>query len=488
MDSPTHSMSQRILYFELAALILAFVGRGLCLDSVGPTLLDLLETVNGDIDQSSYIFISQSLGVLIGSLISPKFFGNGNDEMLLAGACLLQAVATSFVAIFGLLPIMCTAFCFQGLAIGVVGIGVCSVSLKIGGKTNGPSYLQAVYLGVSIGAIAGPIMVQPFLSHQVPTENKRETEIFNFNSTSGIVQSNVYINPKFSSGSNVKWFYVTAGLILLLPAICFLLIFISQKRSRVPESLGEDSKVILTASVRNQSEKHTMKSGISLLLIFVFSTLYYGMQDTFANLLTVFSVTSKLRMSKMMGNYMSSMFWGTMAIGRLLGIAVARRTSPEIMIIVDLIGSLIASGLLILLVETSQSVLWILAGILGLSWASLNGSVVAWSAIYIKPDKHNLMVIFFGRCTGLMSLPPLVAVMFDISPMVLMYALGIVSSCIAILFCFLHVINIYPVVDKGTPCNEDTTKLLQTVEHDINDNYQTFKNRSQDPVISRSCD
>ena len=43
-------------------------------------------------------------------------------------------------------------------------LGVCSTCIRLGGKKRNGMFLQAVYLGVSIGSVLGPFIARPFLS------------------------------------------------------------------------------------------------------------------------------------------------------------------------------------------------------------------------------------------------------------------------------------------------------------------------------------
>lgn len=113
--------------------------------------------------------------------------------------------------------------------------------------------------------------------------------------------------------THVHFYYIIIALILTVPAASFLTIYIKTdkyaRHNRETESKSEslaltDCTLPLTA-------------GISLM--FFQCLLYFGIQDTYSNLLTTFAVLGPLHLSKPKGVYLTSLFWASMCIGRLSG-------------------------------------------------------------------------------------------------------------------------------------------------------------------------
>ena len=102
----------------------------MCLDSVGPTLLDLLQIANTELYKSAFVFMSQAAGVLVGSFLATPLLDRICPELLMAVVCLLQGVSTAAIPWLNLLPVMCVSLCLQGLAIGITGVGKTSFVFK----------------------------------------------------------------------------------------------------------------------------------------------------------------------------------------------------------------------------------------------------------------------------------------------------------------------------------------------------------------------
>eukprot|EP01050_Picozoa_sp_SAG11_P000851 SAG11_NODE_32_length_22830_cov_17.507941_6_plen_137_part_00 len=69
------------------------------------------------------------------------------------------------------------------------------------------------------------------------------------------------------------------------------------------------------------------------------------------------------------GGLLASLFWGCFTVGRLLGIPVSLRFSPETILRADLLLALPSAGGMLLFGEGNPAVLWLGTAIFGLSMA-----------------------------------------------------------------------------------------------------------------------
>ncbi|CAH1781698.1 unnamed protein product [Owenia fusiformis] len=417
----------------LLTLIFIFIGRGLCLDSLGPTLLDLIQISGTDISVSSYIFICQSTGILFGSLVSPYIYGRFREGTGMFIVLLLQGCCTAIVPLFRNFIVMCCLFLGQGIGIGITGVGVCQICLKLGGQRYSGTFLQAVYFGVSVGGIIGPLMAEPFLSHKVNlTESILEVP-WNLSTNN----TNAVIERETQTKSNVLWFYIIVGCIVALPGIPSLCLQYAIRLRGDQNNLDD-----MDANDEKPAEPEaTCATYVLLVLLSMFVVLYYGMQDSLANLLTAFAVNSKLQLPKSTGNLLCSIFWFSSAASRLFGILFAGRFSALSMLTVDLTLSVVAGVTMSFFGDSSPEVLLAFVIMFGISWATINGAIVFWASDHILPSMYNVRVVFVSRCLGLMIAPSIVANLFDLlGPMVLMYTIALISITISVIFIIMQII------------------------------------------------
>ncbi|XP_067944216.1 sodium-dependent glucose transporter 1A-like isoform X2 [Watersipora subatra] len=452
-ESTSQPLSETVI-IELIICILAFIGRGLCLNSVGPTLIDLRQITSITIEKSAWIFVSQSLGFLIGSVLAKIILQKFNNELALAVCLAIQSVCSAFIPAFPSIVMMCLMFVGQGFAIGVVGIGVCSTCIRLGGKSRNGMFLQSVYLGVSIGSVLGPFIARPFLStlarhtdnHQVETLDSLGTfigdeisategpflagndlSLMTYNGTpshhhmSNITTTAIQVDDSFTK-THVHFYYIIIALLLAVPAISFFMLYFKRDKSQRHTKEDESNSESLTLS----DCSIPLVSAISLL--FLQCLLYFGIQDTYSNLLTTFSVLGPLSMTKPRGVYLTSLFWASMCIGRINGIWIAKFLSPFKMLLIDMTIAAVAAITLVSFAAKSSGILWGFTVILGLSFATINGATVSWAASHLPGNNYILSIIMVGRCAGLLILPTTVTALFRVcGAMTLMYALFLAS-------------------------------------------------------------
>lgn len=116
--------------------------------------------------------------------------------------------------------------------------------------------------------------------------------------------------------TNVHFYYAFIALVLCVPALCFLGLYFKmekQNSARKPENRSE------SMALRNC----TGPLAAAVALMFMQCLLYFGIQDTYSNLLTTFAVLGPLEFTKAQGVYLTSIFWGSMCFGRLNGESIS---------------------------------------------------------------------------------------------------------------------------------------------------------------------
>lgn len=113
--------------------------------------------------------------------------------------------------------------------------------------------------------------------------------------------------------TNVQFYYIIMALILCIPAAAFFMLYIKRDRNkRYKKEDDSESESLALADC-------TIPLTAAISFMFLQCLLYFGIQDTYSNLLTTFAVLGPLQFTKAKGVYLTSLFWASMCFGRLNG-------------------------------------------------------------------------------------------------------------------------------------------------------------------------
>jgi FHS family Na+ dependent glucose MFS transporter 1 len=133
--------------------------------------------------------------------------------------------------------------------------------------------------------------------------------------------------------------------------------------------------------------------------------------------------------------YLTSAFWGSFTLGRLLGIWISTLTKPMTILLLDFAGCILSVGL-ILLFQESATVLWAGTILFGLSQASIFPTflTLAEERMHITGTIAGLFLV--GAGVGGMILPWLIGqgfVQVGATAMMAMIFIGIVLNLLMLL-------------------------------------------------------
>jgi FHS family Na+ dependent glucose MFS transporter 1 len=103
-------------------------------------------------------------------------------------------------------------------------------------------------------------------------------------------------------------------------------------------------------------------------MVFCF-VLYVGAEVGFGNWIYTYALQLGLG-TEITAAYLTSAFWGSFTLGRLIAIPISTRLRPLTILYLDFAGCLVSLGL-IMLFRDSQTILWIGSILLGISFASI---------------------------------------------------------------------------------------------------------------------
>jgi FHS family Na+ dependent glucose MFS transporter 1 len=194
------------------------------------------------------------------------------------------------------------------------------------------------------------------------------------------------------------------------PLIALLLIPVGVWLLRMPAPMAPAAGVAQPATASN-------KRLVLLLASFLF--LYVGAEVSFGGWIFTYTVTLKLS-SAANAAYLTSAFWGSLTVGRLLGIPIAKRIRHSYVLLADLAGCLLSLGFILVF---SHSFAAMVAGVIGvgLCMSSIFPAVLSFAGQQLTLSGHVTGRLIVGASLGAMTVPLLIGHVFEtLGPQVVM--------------------------------------------------------------------
>jgi len=313
----THTLIKPVRPLTLtAAYYLSIFILGLFTAAGGPALPSLAENTSSTLDQISLFFVLGALGYLLGSYLGGQAYDRFPGHRLMAFTLLVIAIGGFFVPLARQLWLLLLVQFAIGLAQGANDVGCNTLLLWVHGEKAGP-FMNGLHFFFGVGAFFAPLILAGILS------------------LTGSIQW-------------VFWIFAT----LSLPLAAWLW--------RLPEP---------PARSETGTNGRAPTPFIPVVLLVLAFLLYVGAEVGFGNWVYTYALTLGLG-TAITSAYLTSAFWGTFTLGRLLGIWVSTRARAATILFVDLLGCLASLGL-ILLWQDSALALWAGAIGLGLFMASV---------------------------------------------------------------------------------------------------------------------
>jgi FHS family Na+ dependent glucose MFS transporter 1 len=369
---------------------LAFIALGFSSTALGPTLTDLAAQTSSKLGAFSFVFFAYSFGYLVGSLVSGRLYDRFSGHRIMATVLSLTVIALALVPFTNSLwMVIMILFCS----------GMFSSTIDVGGNTlivwvhreNVDVYMNALHTFFGIGAFLSPIIVAQAIAWS----------------------------------GRIHWaFWSLAASIL---PVVFYVLSISSPQSPEHGSEAETENTI-------QGIPPIQSKLVALVAIFFF--LYVGAEASFGGWIATYAKILGLG-NAVTAAYLTSAFWGALALGRLLSVWLAGYIKPAAMLFIDLVGCLVCLCL-VLFGSGSTRVTWIGTIGTGLFMASIFPATINLAERRVTITGKVTAWFFVGASLGGMLLPLLIGQMFEsagpwIAPSVILSAIVVASFIYSIM-------------------------------------------------------
>lgn len=351
---------QTIGYF--AALIVI----GLSIATLGPTIPYLADNTASSLNRISVLFSARSLGYLLGSLGIGRLYDRLAGHRLIASLLLVLGVTMALTPLISFLWLLVVVLLLLGISEGGADVGSNTLLIWVHGRKVGP-YMNGLHFFFGFGAFLAPIIIAQTLL------------------MTGDIQFGYWLVASIALPVAI-WFFRTPSPV---------------PSDQVKPEGGDELNIPL------------------VVLITLFFFLYVSAEASFSGWIYTYTTAMDLGDAQQAA-YLTSAFWGSFTLGRLIGIPLATRLRPRTMIMVDLIGCLISITLL--LIGSSNIILVVIATLgVGLSMASLFPAMLVLAERRMRLSGMVTRWFFVGAGLGGMFLPWLIGQLFvGIGPQVTM--------------------------------------------------------------------
>lgn len=384
MTSSLSLKKNRPYLFTYYAILAAV---GLLAGILGPVLPSLAQNTHTTLKGVSLVLALRPMGYMVGTLLFGRVLDRRPGHPILVAALVLAAAAVAFTPLTSSLAILSLLILLMGFADGILDVGSNTLLPWVYGESVGP-YLNGMHFAFGLGALTAPLLVAQALR----------------------------------LGGAIQGAFWLIGLVMLPIGAALLLI---------PSPAGH----------RPKAEAVPLKIDLKLASAVVLTFLAYGgAESAMGAWIFSYATQSKLASAEDAA-YLSSLFWGMLTLGRLLGIPLALRFPLPRILTVDAVGSVL-SLLLILLCPSSVAALWLGTAGAGLFMASFFPTLLANASRRLSPQSRlngSLTSLFFvGSSTGSIALPWMIGQGFDrfgpsIVPAAILATLLLMSSTLFIM-------------------------------------------------------
>ncbi len=345
---------------RLLTYAITYFSVGVGVSLLGPILPFLAGQVSVSLGQISFAFTAQNLGYLLGSVGGGWLYDRFPSHRLMVFSLCLMAVSGLVIPLVPWFYALLLILFFFGLGLGVMDVGENLVLVWMFKSRVGP-YLNALHFIFGTGAFFTPIIITAVMGW---------------------------------TGGSLSW-AMWALVLLFCPGLIGLTTLTSPR---------EDPTEVAEGGV---SQHYT---GLILLLILLFF-MAVGVQIGFSG--WIFTYVSELSIADITAaSLMTSLFWGTLTLGRLVAVPISRKVRPGSLVLFNCAILVVVMGL-ILVWPQSPAMMWAGSAGMGLGTSLIFPTLLAFAKTRLPMSGRVTGLFFLGSSLGMMVVPMLLGQVFD---------------------------------------------------------------------------
>jgi MFS transporter, FHS family, Na+ dependent glucose transporter 1 len=344
--------------FLTYALCLISVGVGISL--LGPLLPFLANKVHVSIGQMGFAFTAQNLGYMLGSVGGSWLYDRFKSHTLMVLSIVLMVVMGLIVPLTRTFDILLLVLFWLGLGLGMLDVGA-NVSLVWIFRSRVGPFMNALHFAFGVGAILTPLILSTVMGW---------------------------------TGGSLTW-AIWVLVVLFLPGFVMLLAHPS------PQNIEKN---------QDQREAKTNTYGlIALLILLIFFAV--GVQIGFGG--WIFTYVSELGIANLTtASLITSIFWGSLTLGRLIAIPVSKKVSLASMLLFNLSLLVVVLGL-ILIWPLRLWMMWAGSAGMGLATSLLFPTTLSFAESKLNMTGRVTGLFFLGSGLGMMVLPMVLGQVYE---------------------------------------------------------------------------
>jgi len=359
---------------------------------LGPTLPALAEQTHTPLGRMGWLFLAGAVGYTLGTTLGGRVFDRVHGHPVLGMAQLTAAALLVLVPLSPWFWLLLGVLACKGFADGLVNTGANTLLVWTHGEKCSP-YMNGLHFCFGVGAFLAPMLVAQVI---------------------GVT-------------GGYRWAYWSLAACATLVSLRLLTL---SGHPRPAHHHDTGTHVLVGAGI------YPLVISAALFLFF-----YVGAEVAFGGWVYTYAVTLKL--SSMVGAaYLTSGFWLSFTLGRLLSIPLATRFTPPQIILVALCTCLSILAM-VLIIPDSSLVLWLAVLGLGFGMAPLwpTGFTLAGQSLTLTASVSGMILL--GDSFGCVVLPWLVGQVMEVTgPPALVYL--VFGSLVGNVLAFVAMLRLRP--------------------------------------------
>lgn len=382
----SHDETKAVKWSLSYSYFACFIIIGLALSSLGPTLQMLSDQTGTSLSQISYLFMSRSLGYIIGAIFSGWILDKYPAHFIMGITLLCMSCLLFFIPEASLLWTLIAIMAFLGSAESVVDIGGNAMLIRVHRSEVAP-FMNSLHFFFGVGGLLAPLLVGLMIQQSL----------------------------------SIAWIYRLISIAIIPVAIWILSL-------PTPALILKETKA---------SETKT-PNRLLLSVILLFLLIYVGFESSVGGWIFTYGTESGIS-NLAQAAYLTSLYWAAFTIGRLVSIGIVLRYKLSLILLVNLAGVLVCVSALFL-VQSSLTALSVLTVGIGFFVAPIFPTIFSFSEKHIVLNSRITGILFFFGSLGSLSFPWLIGQSIEPygAQSFLYFLLFMAVACIVLLFLILY--------------------------------------------------